>query len=332
MRSQRLLLAAVVAAWAGPAWAQAPPAPQPDVAAWVNGQTIPESHVTRLVGSADEHAQGTRDKVRSEALKSLIDQLLLDQYLKQQQITIDKAELDRQLADIRKRVESNGKNFAEFLREGNLTEAELCEQLTTELRWEKYVQVHVTEKTLREMFEANKEAFDGTMVRVRHVMLTPASESLRDQEKVEAQLLALKKQVEEQVAAGLARLPASVDAATRQKVRGQLMEEAFAAVAREKSVCPSRVEGGNIHWMHRTGDQSEPFAAMAFRLEPFQISPVVKTPFGLHLILVTDRKAGREIKFDDIKDDVRDNYCDRLRAKLIAEARSKGRIVIYPGK
>ena len=49
-----------------------------------------------------------------------------------------------------------------------------------------------------------------------------------------------------------------------------------------------------------------------------QMSDVVQTQFGVHLILQTDRKPGLDVKFEDIKEDVRDEYCDRMKDQIIA--------------
>ena len=46
----------------------------------------------------------------------------------------------------------------------------------------------------------------------------------------------------------------------------------------------------------------EPFAKAAFALKPYEMSEVVKSPFGYHLILTVERKPGREVKFEDMKD------------------------------
>jgi len=210
----------------------------------------------------------------------------------------------------------------------------LREHITADIRWDKYATTQATEKALREYFESNKEMFDGTMVRARHILLTPAPGDPKSAEQAQAQLLAYKKEVEDKVAAGLAKVPATADALAREKARTQLMDEAFAALAKEKSACPSKAQGGDVNWFQRAGFMVEAFAKVAFSLKPYQMSDVVKTQFGYHLILVTDRKAGRDVKFDDgnIKDDVKEVYCEKLRENVAAQVRAKSTIVITPVK
>jgi parvulin-like peptidyl-prolyl isomerase len=60
------------------------------------------------------------------------------------------------------------------------------------------------------------------------------------------------------------------------------------------------------------------------------LSSVVKTQFGYHLIMVTDRKAGRDIKFEDAKPDVQEIFSERMREKIVGEMRSRSKIAIAP--
>jgi parvulin-like peptidyl-prolyl isomerase len=60
------------------------------------------------------------------------------------------------------------------------------------------------------------------------------------------------------------------------------------------------------------------------------MTDVVKTPFGYHLILVTDRHPGVETKFDEVKSEVKDLYCARLRERICGEMRPKAKITINP--
>ena len=74
----------------------------------------------------------------------------------------------------------------------------------------------------------------------------------------------------------------------------------------------------------------EPFAKAAFALKTYQMSDVVQTQFGYHLILVIDRKPGMEKKFEEIKGDVQDVFCDRLHDSLVATLKPKAKIEIMP--
>ncbi len=59
--------------------------------------------------------------------------------------------------------------------------------------------------------------------------------------------------------------------------------EKFANIAREVSCCPSGKRGGDLGTFTR-GKMVKEFETAAFTLEKGQISPVVKTKFGCHII------------------------------------------------
>jgi peptidyl-prolyl cis-trans isomerase C len=305
-----------------------PAAKQTDaVAASVNGQPVPEAMVQR---GLDRVLPDKRGEARPELLNFLIDNLLIEQYLLQLQIGVEKTEVDKRIQDMRADATKQKKDFDKLLAELKLSEAELREHMTADIRWDKYATTQANEKALRELFDNNKEMFDNTMVRARHILLTSVPGDAKSVEEVQARLLSYKKQVEDQVAAGMAKLSPASDALAKEKARTTLMDEAFAAIAREKSSCPSKAQGGDVNWFQRAGFMVEPFAKTAFALKPYQMSDVVKTQFGYHLILVTDRKAGRDVKFEDVKDDVKEIYCERLRENLAAQVRAKSKIVINP--
>src|SRR5207245_4069050 len=130
------------------------------------------------------------------------------------------------------------------------------------------------------------------------------------------QLLRFRQQIEETAAKEVAKLPPSTDNLAREKARNAAVENAFAELARQVSACPSKEKGGDLAWFRRVGNMVEPFAKAAFALKPFQMSDVVTTKFGYHLILVTERKPGAEAKFDEVKDVVKDVYGVRLRGDV----------------
>jgi peptidyl-prolyl cis-trans isomerase C len=298
-----------------------PVIPPSAVAATVNGQPIYEMAVQR---GLERVPPAKRAEVRSAVINLLVDNLLIEQHLKQLGISVEKTEVDKRVADLKKA----GKDFEKMLAAFKISEAELREHITAELRWNKYAAGQANDKALEELFNGNKDMFDGTTVRARHILISPKSADARAQAETQAQLVAVKKQIEDKVNTGLARLPASTDKLAREKARGNLLVEAFAAAAKDKSECPTKAQGGDIGWFQKVGLMVAPFSQAAFALQPYQMSGVVKTPFGYHLILVTERKPGRDVKFADVKEVVKEVYSERLHDKLAAEVRSRSKVVV----
>ncbi|MEQ1832037.1 MAG: peptidyl-prolyl cis-trans isomerase [Candidatus Eisenbacteria bacterium] len=89
--------------------------------------------------------------------------------------------------------------------------------------------------------------------------------------------------------------------------------------------------GGDLGWFGR-GRMVPEFERAAFALKPGEVSPVVKTQFGYHIIKLEDRKAARTKPFDEVRTDLRTTLAraradssarrsaDALRRKLAAAA------------
>ena len=310
----------------------APPArPANAVAATVNGQTIYEAAVQRGLKRvpAEHHTEA-----RPEILNYLIDNALIDQYLVQIRIAVDQKEVDKRIAEMKETIKKQKGDYDKVLKDLALTEAELRQHIAADLRWDKFAQTRATDKALLDLFTANKEMFDGSMVHARHILieLPPATRDAAKVAKAKATLASIKKQIEAQVATGLAKLPAGTPPVERERARCKLTDDAFAEAARKNSACPSKAKGGDIDWFGRVGDMVDPFARAAFALKEYQMSDVVETQFGYHLLLLLQRKPGKPVKFEDIKKDVKDVYCERLREGMIGQLRQRATISISPVK
>lgn len=300
-------------------------------AAMVNGQVIAASAVERALKNVQDPM--ARERMRTEVLDFLIETALIDQYLERMKVNVEPAELQARMTAIKKEIADNKQDMSKVLQELGMSEAEFTAHVSNDLRWEKFCLQQTSDSNLKNLFDRNPEMFDGSQVRARHILLRVEGDASEAHQRAQNALAEYRKQIEAKAAEAVLKLPATADATTREQERQKKLEEAFAEVAREKSDCPSKRDGGDLQqWFPRFGSMVEPFAQAAFALKPFEMSAPVKTNFGFHLILVTGRKPGQTVKFDDVKEAVREVYCNKLREAVIAAMRPNAKIVIYPAK
>ncbi|MBK5101874.1 MAG: peptidyl-prolyl cis-trans isomerase [Desulfobacteraceae bacterium] len=75
----------------------------------------------------------------------------------------------------------------------------------------------------------------------------------------------------------------------------------FAALAKEFSQGPSSAKGGDLGYFRR-GQMVKPFEEAAFALRPGEVSDIVETRFGYHLIKIFDKRPETTMAFKDIKE------------------------------
>jgi peptidyl-prolyl cis-trans isomerase C len=96
----------------------------------------------------------------------------------------------------------------------------------------------------------------------------------------------------------------------------------FAALAKEHSDCPSSAQGGDLGLFGR-GQMVKEFEETAFGMKPGDISGLVETQFGYHIIKVTDKKEAGKIAFDEVKDDLEKYLTQRKQQEFLQEYREK---------
>lgn len=158
---------------------------------------------------------------------------------------------------------------------GVLLQPQFDQRLLIDLRGE-VIEVDST-VTDADLMQAFQEQQPGVEVRARHILL---------------------------------RIPGDPTAAQRDSVRNlaaQLRDRArggadFAALASEYSADPgSAAQGGDLGFFGR-GDMVAPFEEAAFALEPGEVSDVVESPFGLHVIKLEERRMP---DFEEVRDQFR---------------------------
>ena len=163
-------------------------------------------------------------------------------------------------------------------------------------------QVNVTDKDIADWFDSHKESYRvGEKRKIKYLLvdmeqtrtktIVPPSEIERYYQTNEAQFT-----TPEQVRAShiLLKTEGKDEAAVRAKAETLLKQVKsgadFAALAKKNSEDEgSAPQGGDLDYFGR-GRMAKEFEDAAFALQPGQISDIVKSPFGLHIIKVADRK------------------------------------------
>lgn len=105
----------------------------------------------------------------------------------------------------------------------------------------------------------------------------------------------------------------------------------FIKLAEEYSICPSAKNGGDLGYFSR-GRMAPLFEEAAFKLKVGEISDIVKTNFGYHIIKMEDHKQAGSSGFDDVKYEVEQYVTFQKSNKkikdLIADLKSKSKIKI----
>jgi peptidyl-prolyl cis-trans isomerase C len=113
---------------------------------------------------------------------------------------------------------------------------------------------------------------------------------------------------------------AMADALARaEAIRQELLDGAdFAALAQERSEGPSGPRGGDLGTFGR-GQMVAPFEEAAFALEVGEISDLVQTQFGYHVIEVTEKIEGTTVPLEDVSPNIRNYLAQQQQAEALDE-------------
>jgi len=114
-----------------------------------------------------------------------------------------------------------------------------------------------------------------------------------------------------------------------QKVLSDLNNGAdFAAVCKEYSLdLPTKDKGGDTGYFIK-GSLLPEFEEACDKLEVGQMSGIVKTGLGYHIIKVTERKEAKKVEYADVKEQVKENYIEEETGKLVQKLKQDAKIEI----
>ena len=302
---------ALVVTVARSAPAQAPAADSRP-AAIVNNETITmaelDANVKLMNPTAAQMPENERKQARFAMIGELIDDRLLQQFLRANGQRVTDADVAKMLAAKEAELRTEGHTLQELCKERGWTDAQLKEQISDFLRWTNYVNGRLSETDVKRYYDENRDFFDKVTVRASHIVFrVPAFSTEADRNATRAKLVALRNDI----------LAGKID---------------FADAAKRFSQCASAPNGGDVGAFSRKGAVAEEFAKAAFALKVGEVSDVVTSDYGMHLIKLTERKPGQPSSFDKVKDDVRMMAAEELRQALLAQQRKTARVQILMGE
>lgn len=106
----------------------------------------------------------------------------------------------------------------------------------------------------------------------------------------------------------------------------------FAALAKEKSKCPSKDKGGDLGFLSK-GQTVLEFEQATLGLQVGQLSDVVKTQFGYHIIRLEEKQPAKERAFEEVKEQLKQTLLSTKQKErfdsLLKELKDKSKVVIY---
>ena len=278
---------------AGPGGSGQPPAPAPPkpvpaqlpaVIARVNGEAVKKEDFDRIIHTMEARAgQPIPPDRRDEILRGAIDQLVVYTLLSQEShnrgIKVEDAEIDAKMAQLKGQFPTQDA-FEKALKERGMSPDSLRKDARVDIGVTKLMEAETaalpgpSDLEAKTFYEKNPERFkQDESVRASHILI-------RVDEKADA---AAKKKARAEIDAVLKQAKAGAD---------------FAKLAEQHSQDTSAAQGGDLNYFPK-GQMVPAFDKVAFELKPGQLSGVVTTQFGYHIIKVTDRKPGRTVPFEE---------------------------------
>ena len=242
--------------------------------------------------------------IKGRVINNLIVESLVNQEIEKRNIKVSSKDVDEAIKSKIEQVGSKAK-FNEILKQNGVTPAEYKKELTRELELEKLVgmikTVKITEDDARRYYKANESSFKyPEKVRASHILISADEYAIRENLKAKHKDISdtdLDKMVAEEMQEKLK------DA---EKVLAQVKKDptSFKKIAREVSDDKESAKQGGDLGFFASQEMVEPFSKVAFSQKPNTISDIVKTQYGYHIIMVTDRKAAGKDSFDSVKQEI----------------------------
>jgi peptidyl-prolyl cis-trans isomerase C len=289
----------------GPETTKPVPAVLPQVLAKIDGLPVGREELENAVKDAEARAGKTVPPAeRDTVYRGLLDRVILFKLLaneaKVRGITVTPQEITDRIAQIKQQFPTEAE-FQKELTKRHTTLAQLQEDQRRDLVNAKTIEAEVaprlvvSEQELDAFYKANPDQFkEQESVRASHILFGVAKDA-----------------------------PPEAKQAARTEAEGVLKRvkagEDFAALAKQYSKDPgSAAVGGDLNFFPR-GQMVPAFDAAAFALKPGEISSLVETEFGFHIIKLTERRAGRTVPLAEVKERLEGFLKQRKQQELVQQ-------------
>ena len=262
----------------------------------INDRQLEDAFLNFRTAAASRGQPPIPEDKRLETEKKLLDRLIVVQVLSRKATAADKtkgqATADKMLAEFRKQAlteEGFRRQIAALGMSAEAFTAQFTERAIVEEVVNREVRdpIPITPLQVRKFYDENPKRFEQPEnVRAAHILLATRNLVTNDDLPPDKQ-------------------KAQRDLADALLKRARAGED-FGKLAKDFSQDPGSKERGGEYVFTR-GQMAMEFETAAFGMRPGQISDVVTTKFGFHIIKVLERNAAKTIEFEKVKDRIREN-------------------------
>ena len=214
------------------------------------------------------------EQLQQDVVERLITQELLWQEAQRRGVIASDADVDEQLNNMKSGFDTE-RAFVFQIEAGGFTEKSYREDIRQQRSVQQMIAgelaqaVAVSDEEVQEFYDENIEQMTAPeAVRARHILVKLAADDEAAREAAQDRIAAMQKELR--------------DGAD------------FVTLATERSDAPSAPQGGDLGYFGR-GQMVAPFEDAAFALQPGEISDVVETQFGFHIIRVDERRDAQAV-------------------------------------
>lgn len=255
--------------------------------------------------------------IKDRVVNELIVKELINEELEKRQITVNKDDTERERQKMIDKIGSK-EQFNKILKQNGISQAQFEKDLAQEIKMKKLVDiirpVSISDSQAKQFYQQNVSKFKyPDKVRASHILIS--ANPIEIKEKIREKNSNMNDiEINEKVKAVMIERYNKA-----QEIEKQIKNnpEKFEAIARDESDDTMTAKNGGDIGFFSKQDMVKPFADVAFNQKPNTISEVVQTPYGFHIIKVTDRMAAGQQPYEKVKEQIKQYLAAQEQVKAL---------------